>query len=68
MNGVNPCIYCSLTAGKILIQLERTLDWSAVELERPSMDDHIQHLTKFSVIKPTMLDLAVEKIKKEGER
>lgn len=68
MNGVNPCIHCSLTAGKILIQLERTLSWSAVELKRQSMDDCVQHLRKFSIIKSAMLYLAVEKIKREGER
>lgn len=68
MNGVNPCIYYSLTAGKILIQPKGTLSWSPVELKRQSMDDYIQHLRNFSTIESTMLYLTAEKSKKESER
>lgn len=68
MNGVNPCICYSLTAGKILIQLKGTLSWSPVELKRQSMDDYIQHLRNFSVTESTMLYLTAEKIKRESER
>lgn len=65
MNGMNPCIYYSLTAVKILIQLKGTLSWSPVELKRQSMDDYIQHLRNFRVIESTMLYLTVEKSKEK---
>lgn len=68
MNGVNPCIYYSLTAEKILIQLKGTLSWSPVKLKRQSMDDYIQHLRNFRVIESTMLYLTAENIRRESKR
>lgn len=61
MSGMNPCIYYSLTAGKILIQLKGILSWRPVKLKRQSMDDYIQHLRNFSIIESTRLDLTVER-------
>lgn len=61
MSGMNPCIYYSLTAGKILIQLKGILSWRPVKLKRQSMDDYIQHLRNFSIIESARSDLTVER-------